>query len=116
MIEFAEYNYRDRALRRQEFATPSADDLLLVLTEQERALKAELLGAYASERENLSSIDIGVDYERLRPLYRYDYARPPHPPPLFYQRFHWLPFRHPRVDFTSPAEICAAASALVWGA
>jgi hypothetical protein len=54
----------------------------------------------------LRHVEIGR--ERFRHLARYDYSRPPHPSPLFYERFQWIPFRHPRVDVTSPAQICAA--------
>ena len=105
-LEFAEYNFRDQAVRCHEFVVPSRDDVVLVLAAQERQLKADLLDAYASERANLRHIEIGR--ERFRPLARYDYSRPPHASPLFYERFQWIPFRHPRVDFTSPAQICAA--------
>lgn len=106
VLEFAEYNYRDGIVRSQEFVAASHDDVVLVLTAEERQLKADLLGTYASERANLGHIQIGR--ERFRHLARYDYSRPPHPSPLFYERFHWIPFRHPRVDFTSAAQICAA--------
>jgi LmbE family N-acetylglucosaminyl deacetylase len=108
ILEFAEYNFRDRAVHSHEFVASSHDDVVLVLTARERQLKADLLETYASERGNLRHIEIGR--ERFRPLARYDYRRPPHPRPLFYERFHWVPFRHPRVDFTSPEEICAAMS------
>jgi LmbE family N-acetylglucosaminyl deacetylase len=105
-LEFAEYNYRDSIVRSHEFVVPSRDDVVLVLTAQERQLKADLLDAYASERANLRHIEIGR--ERFRPLARYDYSRPPHASPLFYERFQWIPFRHPRVDFTSPTQVCEA--------
>jgi N-acetylglucosamine malate deacetylase 1 len=106
VLEFAEYNFRDRTVRAHQFAAPSRDDVVLVLTARERQLKAELLALYASERANLRHVEIGR--ERFRPLARYDYTRPPHPSPLFYERFQWIPFRHPRVDFTSWQQICAA--------
>lgn len=106
ILEFAEYNFRDRVVRSHEFVAGSHDDVVLVLTEQERQRKVDLLDAYASERPNLRHVEIGR--ERFRPLARYDYTRPPHASPLFYERFQWIPFRHPRVDFTSPAQICAA--------
>jgi len=106
VLEFAEYNYRDGIVRSHEFVASSHDDVVLVLTAEERQLKADLLGTYASERANLRHVEIGR--ERFRHLARYDYSRPPHASPLFYERFQWIPFRHPRVDFTSPAQICAA--------
>ncbi len=106
VLEFAEYNFRNGAVRWHEFVAPSHDDVVLVLTAEERQLKADMLDAYGSERANLRHVEIGR--ERFRPLARYDYSRPPHASPLFYERFQWIPFRHPRVDFTSPAEICGA--------
>jgi N-acetylglucosamine malate deacetylase 1 len=106
VLEFAEYNFRDRVVRSHEFVSSSHDDVVLVLTAEERQLKADMLDAYSSERANLRHVEIGR--ERFRPLARYDYSRPPHPSPLFYERFRWIPFRHPRVDLTSPAQICAA--------
>ena len=36
---------------------------------------------------------------------RHDYAAPPHAGTLFRERFHWVPFRHPRIDFAPSAEI-----------
>ena len=46
--------------------------------------------------------------EALRPLAPYDYGAPPHPGRLWYARFQWVPFRHPQVDFTRPADVYAA--------
>lgn len=78
--------------------------MILWLSPAEQAAKRALLALYASERGNLRRI--GLTREGLRPLPRHDYSRPPHPGPCFYQRFQWVPFRHPRVDFTSPDDIC----------
>ena len=62
--------------------------------------------AHASERQNLNYV--GVERECFRPLARYDYARAPHPGTLWYARFQWVPFCHPRVDFTAPEEVSKA--------
>jgi hypothetical protein len=43
-------------------------------------------------------------------LPRHDYSAAPHPGKLFRERFHWLPFSHPRVDF-EPSESVRAALA-----
>ena len=59
--------------------------------------------AYASERGNLRHV--GLAQETCRPLPAHDYGAPPHPGRLFRERFHWVPFRHPRVDFAPSCEI-----------
>ena len=61
---------------------------------------------YASERRNLGYV--GVVSECWRKLGAYDYSLPPHPGLLWYARFQWVPFRHPRVDFTEPEAVSRA--------
>lgn len=107
--EFAEYNRAGGRVRSQTFPTAGDGEIFCELDAAERAEKRKLLAFYASERGNLGYVKSGV--ERLRPLAAYDYARPPHPGTLFYQRFQWVPFRHPRVDFTDPSAVCAAIEA-----
>lgn len=113
-LEFAEYGFAGGVVRSNAFADGSG---AFPLSEEEAAWKRGLLALYASERGNLRHIK--VEQEALRPLPRHDYARPPHAGTLFYARFQWVPFRHPRVDFTRPEEVCralAAASAVERGA
>jgi hypothetical protein len=83
----------------------------LQLTPDERALKKKALALYRSEKLNLNYV--GVERECFRPLTGYDYSRPPHPGLLWYARFQWVPFRHPRVDFTRPSEVSGAIARLV---
>jgi hypothetical protein len=71
--------------------------------------KNRALAAYASRPTELETA--GLATESLRPLAAYDYARPPHEGRLYYQRHRWLPFSHPRIDLTEPAEISAALTA-----
>jgi LmbE family N-acetylglucosaminyl deacetylase len=103
VIEFAEYNAAEGTNR---FPLRSGAETVLALSPDETRAKARALDLYPSERKNLRHV--GVACESFRPIPDYDYRRPPHPGPLFYQRFQWVPFRHPRVDFTSPAEVSAA--------
>jgi hypothetical protein len=35
----------------------------------------------------------------------HDYGAPPHVGRLFRERFHWVPFRHPRIDWAASAEV-----------
>ncbi len=105
VLEFAEYNF-SRGVRTNEFPFATGHESSLPLSDEEAAWKRGLLALYRSERANLAHV--GFAREVLRPLAVYDYGSPPHAGMLFYERFHWVPFRHPRVDFTSPAEVCRA--------
>jgi LmbE family N-acetylglucosaminyl deacetylase len=105
VIEFAEYNAAWGGSS-QLFPRTSGTETILKLSRHEAAAKFRALALYRSERKNLRHI--GFARESFRPIGDYDYRRPPHPGRLFYQRFQWVPFRHPRVDFTSPAEVSAA--------
>jgi hypothetical protein len=104
--EFAEYSFFGGKVRSNAFRDGGG---VIALSPEEQAWKRALLALYASERGNLRHI--GVTQEALRPLPRHDYTRPPHDGTLFYQRFQWVPFRHPRIDFTSPDAVCHALAA-----
>ena len=101
--EFSEYNFAGGSIRRQEFPQPAGDAIRLHLTSAEMTRKRDLLTIYRSERGNLHHV--GCRQETFRPLIPYDYARPPHPGRLFYERFHWFPMPHPRIDRTTSAEV-----------
>jgi len=113
VLEFAEYNFFGGKARSNRFISSDETVRVTDLTQGERAAKRAVLNIYASERGNLSSI--GVDQESYRPLAAYDYRQPPHQGGLWYARFQWVPFRHPRVDFTSPAEVSAAITQFLSG-
>ncbi len=104
--EFAEYGFAGGIVRRQEFPEANGSEQALALTADEMALKRRALALYASETGNLGYV--GTARECFRPQADYDYRAPPHPGKAFYQRFQWVPFRHPRIDFTTPAEVCRA--------
>ena len=104
--EFSEYNYGGGRVRSQEFWNSDGNEKLLSLSDGEARMKRLALAIYRSERGNLGGIETGR--ESFRPLPVYDYGRPPHDGPLFYQRFQWVLFRHPRIDFCTPQEVCRA--------
>ncbi len=108
--EFAEYNFCGGRITANAFPDRRGSEVDLALTPEEAGRKSDLLRLYASEQGNLAHA--GVTRECFRPLADHDYGQPPHPGPLFYQRYHWLWFRHPRVDFTTTPEVCAAVTAL----
>lgn len=106
VLEFAEYNNAGGQPHSHRFASPNGTEEVLRLSRAEQARKRRALAAYVSEQSNLGYVR--VDRETLRPLAAYDYARPPHEGRLWYARFQWVPFRHPRVDFTQPHEVTQA--------
>lgn len=109
--EFAAYNFAGGKTRSNRFFDARGGVVELRLSREEAALKRRALAIYASERGNLRHIR--TEQEARRPLPRYDYTSPPHPGTLFRERFHWVPLRHPRVDFTPSGEVYAALEA--WG-
>ena len=98
--EFAEYNLAGGRVRSQSFPQSNGAEEVLMLTAEEARFKVELLSTYRSERGNLRYVRL--QQEGLRPLAQYDYRSAPHPGKLFCERFQWVPFRHPRVDFDRP--------------
>jgi len=105
--EFSEYNFFGGVVRSQEFLAPNGAEREIALTQQEQQEKRSALAIYSSEKGNLSYVQTAR--EVFRPQVDYDYARPPHPGKLFYQRFQWAPLQ-PRVDYTQPEEVCRALS------
>jgi LmbE family N-acetylglucosaminyl deacetylase len=101
--EFAAYNFAGGQVSSNRFFTALGGETVISFDPSEIVLKRRALALYASERGNLAHIR--VVEEAYRPLPAYDYAAPPHPGMLFRERFHWVPLRHPRVDFERSADI-----------
>jgi len=104
VYEYAEYNFLGGTVRSQTFPATLGPECILELSAEEAQLKRQALARYSSAQGDL--VYVGVGREAFRPIAAYDYSRPPHEGKLFYQRFQWVFFRHPRVDFTQPAEVC----------
>jgi LmbE family N-acetylglucosaminyl deacetylase len=100
--EFAAYNFAGGRVRSNRFHDARGGVIELHLNRDEIALKRDALGIYASERGNLRHIRVAE--EAYRPLPRHDYVAPPHAGTLFRERFQWVPFHHPRIDFVPSAE------------
>jgi len=109
--EFAAYNFAGGRVQSNRFIDARGGVVELTADRDERALKHQALAIYASERGNLRHVR-SVE-EAYRPLPVHGYAAPPHPGTLFRERFHWVPFRHPRIDFAPSAEIYAALGSWV---
>jgi N-acetylglucosamine malate deacetylase 1 len=104
--EFAEYNFMGGKVRSGVFAHAAGNEETRQLTEEESSWKRSLIARYESERGNLAHIK--AQTESLRDLPAHDYGKPPHEGRLFWTRFHWVPFRHPRVDFDRPEDVYGA--------
>lgn len=106
VMEFAEYNFLGGKANSQTFPSLNGTETTLKLTLEEQQHKKSALNLYSSEKMNLNYVTIKE--EAYRPLAKYDYSIAPHVGTLWYARFQWVPFRHPRVDFTNPGEVCQA--------
>lgn len=105
IFEFSEYNFAGGKKHSNEFPAPNGAEQIMRLSGREQILKQLALGLYVSEKKNLNYVR--TDQENFRPLASYDYAKPPHEGKVWYARFHWVPFAHPRIDFTKPADVSA---------
>src|ERR1051325_10809712 len=103
VYEFAAYNLAGGRVRSNQFPDRRDSDRSFELTADEAAMKQRALACYASERGNLRHIRTAR--ESWRPLPRPDYGAPPHAGRLFRERFHWVPFRHPRIDLEPSAAV-----------
>jgi LmbE family N-acetylglucosaminyl deacetylase len=106
VLEFAEYNFASGKAHSQEFPFSNGMEQILTLTPDEQARKKAALAIYASEQKNLGYVR--MEQECCRRLAAYDYSKPPHEGTLWYARFQWVPFPHPRVDFTKADEVSKA--------
>ncbi len=105
VYEFAAYNFAGGRVRSNQFPDRHDGEVTIELTPDEATLKQRALAGYASERGNLRHVRTAR--ESWRPLPGHDHGAPPHAGRLFRERFHWVPFRHPRIDFEPSAAIYA---------
>ena len=108
VLEFAEYNFFGGKAQSHIFVANEVAAHTKVLSNEERANKRAAMAIYGSEQNNLTSVD--VVQECYRPLSLYDYTLPPHQGILWYARFRWVPFQHPRIDRANAADISKALS------
>ena len=103
--EFAEYNYKNSKNNYNTFIEFAEKATIIKLTKEESKAKKELYSKYASERGNL---DLGIKQESYRPIQKHDYTNPPHIGKLWYERFRWVPFHHPRIDRSEKTAVSEA--------
>ncbi len=88
LVEMTSYHGARGFMASGEFLPrPDAEEIALPLSEAERDFKRRLFDCYRTQRHVLRYFPPEV--ERFRPAPRYDFTRPPHEGPLWYERFDW---------------------------
>ena len=89
IVEGAFYNAVYAGMERGRFLplAGAQAEIAYQLPPREQAKKRALLGCFATQQEMLQPF--GVDCERFRVAPSYDFRRPPHEGPAWYERFGW---------------------------
>lgn len=88
IVEMAFYHRRGDGIHTGDFLPhASARSVTLRLSPNERTRKQELLDCFVSQRETLRYF--GTTAERFQIAPQYDFTKPPHRGPLFYEDFDW---------------------------
>ena len=74
-------------LTRQEFMNPVGNEVLLDGTVPEVELKKRMIAAHATQAATLA--EFRASLERFRPMFAYDFSRPPHLGMLNYEAWQW---------------------------
>jgi LmbE family N-acetylglucosaminyl deacetylase len=87
-IEFASYHRSGKETVTGEFlAAKGFEAITVALSGEARARKRNMFDCFTTQREVLSAFS--ADVERFRPAPTYDFTRPPHPGPLYYESQPW---------------------------
>lgn len=89
LLEMTSYHRRGGGLVTSEFLPAEVDVPVttVVLTEEQRRLKQEMLACFASQREVLAQFTVEAERFRLAPPY--DFTRAPHPGILHFEALGW---------------------------
>ncbi|MBB5692980.1 PIG-L deacetylase family protein [Muricoccus pecuniae] len=87
LIEMPFYHAGPEGWSVGRFLPGGPEPVVLQLDEDERARKRAMIAAFASQAATLSQFP--VEQESLRPAPDYDFAAPPHPGTLLYERYGW---------------------------
>jgi LmbE family N-acetylglucosaminyl deacetylase len=89
LMEMASYHAGGGNLRTNEFLHEgsSGNVATVALSPGECDFKRCLFDCFVTQQRVLCAFPIG--FERFRPAPHYDFRQPPHPGPLFYERFDW---------------------------
>jgi LmbE family N-acetylglucosaminyl deacetylase len=87
-VEITSYHLNGNSIRIGEFLPSSGrGEFTIPLSPDQQLEKRRLLDLFVSQRKVLAAFP--VERERFRIAPRYDFAQPPHPGPLLYERFQW---------------------------
>ncbi|HVY12511.1 MAG TPA: PIG-L family deacetylase [Alphaproteobacteria bacterium] len=111
VFEFSEYHLAGGRAHSNRFIAEKTGEIVHRLKPEERRLKRQALNLYRSEKGNTAGLKL--EQEQFRPLPCYDYSKPPHEGQRWYERFQWVPFHHPRVDYTKAEEVSSAITAFL---
>jgi N-acetylglucosamine malate deacetylase 2 len=88
LIEMTSYHARaGRCVTGEFLHSDPSSELVIELSEEQRLRKSQMLAAHSSQRAVLAGF--GVDRERFRLAPAYDFSKPPHDGPLWYECMRW---------------------------
>jgi LmbE family N-acetylglucosaminyl deacetylase len=88
VVEMTSYHLKAGKMEADAFLPNDARaPVVFRLSEEERRCKRQLLECYATQRRTLRLFPLDTEQFRVAP--RYDFTRPPHDGPLFYDYFNW---------------------------
>lgn len=104
IIEAVFYHSGPNGLETGSFlpSDPPAEKACFPLSLEERRRKQALFACFATQQETLKYF--GVEQECFRIAPRYDFQKPPHPPPVFYDGYPWGMNSHRFVQLAQTAE------------
>ena len=102
LVEMSSYHRHDGTLRTGRFLPPVEGEQVRVLSDEERALKAQMFACYASQRAVLG--DFRIDEERYRAAAPASFEAAPHQGSLHYEALGFAEGAHFRVQARAAIE------------
>lgn len=87
LLEFTSYHSREGVIETGVFLDRAGFEAIRRLNPLQKARKQAMLACYRTQQETLRHFS--TDEERFRIAPRYDFQKPPHSGPLFYELFPW---------------------------
>jgi LmbE family N-acetylglucosaminyl deacetylase len=87
LIEMTSYHAGGDGCVTSEFLNIDANEVVCELAPDDYARKRRMMDAHVSQRAVLAGF--GINRERFRPAPAYNFTKPPHPGPLWYERMAW---------------------------